>query len=163
MAPFPPAGVEASKEPLAGHLPDMWQGLVLGAGNLRRSTAGLHFRLTRSPCRTGGDYVIQIVDGEVSRTIAATAEAVVAPTARPLRRGQLRAFNRAGGGGLTMKARRPVRTRTASGQEEIAYRTAEMDEGRLYPVEWNGEHYALRKLGGDVEIFKFRADEGGGD
>lgn len=153
----------AAGETLAGHFQGMWQGHVLGAGPLRRSTAGLLFSLTRgSPRSTGGDYVIQIVDGRVSRTIATGAAACVAPAARPARRGELRAFNRGSDAWITVAAHRPVRTRTVDGQEEIVYMASEMDEGRLYPVEWNGEHYALQKSGGRVGIFKFRADGGGG-
>ena len=63
-----------------------------------------------------------------------------------------------------MQARRPVRTRTAGGQEQIVYRTSEMDGGRLYAAELDGEHYALRKSGPNVEVFKFRPDNDvGGD
>lgn len=139
----------------------MWQGHVLGAGMLQCSTAGLPLSLPKIPCSTGGDYVIQLVDGKVSQSIPARAEAREAHEARPARRGEMRAFNRGSGAGLTMHDHRPVRTRTVGGQEEIVYKTSEMEEGRLYAVEWNEGHYALRKSGQNVEIFKFRADDGG--
>ena len=105
--------------------------------------------------------MIEIVDGEVSRTVPAGAEARAAHEAQPARREGMLAFNRGGGAGLTMQAHRPVRTRMVGGREEIVYKTSEMEEGRLYDVEWNGGHYALRKSGRNVEIFKFRADDGG--
>ena len=128
---------------------------------LQCSTAGLPLSLPKSPCGTGGDYVIQIVDGEVRQTIPVGAEAREVHEARPTRRGAMLAFNWGSGEGLTMQARRPVRIRTVGGREEIVYRTSEMEEGRLYAVEWNGGHYALRKSGRNVEILKFRADDGG--
>lgn len=53
------------------------------------------------------------------------------------------AFNRGGGAGLVVRACRSVRTCTAGGREEIVYRASEMEEGRLYAVEWNGGRYAL--------------------
>ena len=106
--------------------------------------------------------MIQIVDGKVSQTVPAGAEARAAHEAQPARRRGMLAFNKGGGAGLTMQAHRPVRTRTVGGREEIVYKTSEMEEGRLYAVEWNGGHYALRKSGRNVEILKFRAD-GSGD
>ena len=106
----------------------------------------------------GGDYATQIVDGKAGKSIPARAEA---REAQPARRGETRASDRGGGAGITMQDHGPVRTRTVGGREEIVYKTSEMEEGRLYAVEWNGGHYALRKSGQNVEIFKFRADDGG--
>lgn len=77
---------------------------------------------------------------------------------RPARRGGLRACNQSIDTDLTVRTRRPVFTRKGDDGDEIVYRTSEMDEGKLYTIEWNGDHYALRKSGRNVEIFKFRPD-----
>lgn len=146
----------------AGSQPGMWQGHVLGASAFRRSTAGLPLGLPGAPCATDGDYMIQLVDGKAGRAIPAGAEARALHEALPAGRGGMLAFNRGGGTGLAVRARRPVRARTAGGREEIVYKASEMEEGRPYAVEWNGGRYALRKSGGSVEIFRFRADGGGG-
>ncbi len=45
------------------------------------------------------------------------------------------------------------------GQEQLVYRTSEMEMDKLYPVEWDGEKYALRKTKQSVEIFKFYPEE----
>lgn len=118
--------------------------------------------LAGNPHATGGSHVIQLVDGEVSRVIATRMDEVAVPGPRPARRGELRACNQGSGMNITIQASMPVRIRTVGGQEQIAYRTSEMDEGRLYTVEWNGEHYALRKSSPNVEVFKFKPD-GDGD
>ena len=151
----------ATEGSLAGRPPGMWQGHVLGASAFQRSTAGLSLSLPKSPCGTGGDYAIQLVDGKAGRIVPMGAEARAAHEAQPARRRGMLAFNNGGGAGLTMQAHRPVRTRTVGGREEIVYKTSEMEEGRLYAVEWNGGHYALRKAGRNVEILKFRADDSG--
>ena len=150
-----------TREDLAGHPPGMWQGHVLGAGMPQCPTAGLPLSPPNIPCSTGGDYATQIVDGKADKSIPARAEAREAHEAQPARRGEMRASDRGGGAGITMQDHGPVCTRTVGGREEIVYKTSEMEEGRLYAVEWNGGHYALRKSGQNVEIFKFRADDGG--
>ena len=138
--------------------------IILGECALQTPTGiGLRIVPTRNPHITGSSHVIQVVDGRVVRTIAPMAGdgAVLGP--RPARRGELRACNCGVGMGIALRARGPVYTRTAGGREEVVYRPQEMDEGRLYAVGWNGGHYALRKSGPDVEIFKFRPDGGGED
>lgn len=134
--------------------------IFLGASEFQSPTAGGHpIVLTRNPCATGGSHVLQLVDGKVCRVIATRTGAGTPPGPRPSRRGEMRAYSVGGTGmGIVMRARRPVCTRTVDGREQIVYRTREMDENRLYDVEWNGDHYALRKFGGNVEIFKFRPD-----
>lgn len=42
---------------------------------------------------------------------------------------------------------------------QLAYRTSEMEQDRLYKIGWNGEDYALKKTGRGVEIFRFHPDE----
>ena len=138
---------------------------ILGTNALDVPSGGEHnLSLTRTPVATGGTHVIQLVDGEVSRAIAVRTEAGMAREGRPARRGELRAWNHNDGIGIeiAMQAHRPVYTRTVDGREEIVYKSSEMDEGKIYTVEWDGEHYALRRSGPNVEIFKFRADDGGG-
>ena len=132
---------------------------ILGAGALQCTTGGGHtFSPTGIPVATGGTHVIQIVDGGVSRAIATRTEPGMPPPQRPARRGEMRAWNHGDGFGadIVVRARRPVYTRTVDGQEQIVYRSSEMDEGKLYAVEWNGDHYALRKSSPNVEIFRFR-------
>ncbi len=53
----------------------------------------------------------------------------------------------------------PVYVETVDGQERIVYKTSEMEMDRLYPVEWNGVKYALRKTEQSVEFFKFYPEE----
>lgn len=144
------------------------------------------FDLAWNPCATGGTHTIRIVDGRVDRVVATRAEGAAPSGSRPAGRTEMRACNEDGGariaarrpntrpscgpsacnedGGTRIAAqvRSPVRTRTEGGQEQIVYRTSEMDEGRLYAAELNGEHYALRKSGPNVEVFKFRPDGAGG-
>ena len=137
---------------------------LFGTNPFQSSTGSrLTLDLTDNPCATGGTHVIQIIGGEVSRVIAAR-EGVAVPGPRPTRGGEMRACNHGGGPSIAVQARRPVFIRTVDGQEQIVYRTSEMDECRLYTVEWNGEPYALRKSDRDVEVFKFRPDgDGDGD
>lgn len=134
--------------------------IFLGASEFQSPTVGGHpIVLTRNPCATGGSHVLQLVDGKVDRVIATRTWAGTLPGPSPSRRGEMRACNLGNTGmGIVMRARRPVCTRTVDGREQIVYRTREMDENRLYAVEWNGDHYALRKFGRNVEIFKFRPD-----
>lgn len=135
--------------------------MLSGPSALQCATGGrTTIGLAGNPCATGGSHVIQLVDGEVSRVIATRMDGVAVPGPRPARRGELRACNQGSGMNITIRARMPVRIRTVGGQEQIVYRTSEMDEGRLYTVEWNGEHYALRKSSPNVEVFKFKP---GGD
>ena len=139
--------------------------MIVGPSAFQCATGGrTTIDLTGNPCATGGSHVIQLVDGEVSRVIATRMDGVAVPGPRPARRGEMRVCNRGGGMNITIQASMPVRIRTIDGQEQIAYRTSEMDEGRLYTVEWNGEHYALRKSGQNVEVFKFKpGGDGDGD
>ena len=135
--------------------------IILGECALQTPTGiGLRIVPTRNPHSTGSSHVIQVVDGRVARTIAPMAGDDAVPGPRPARRGELRVCSCGAGMGIALRARGPVYTRTAGGREEVVYRSQEMDEGRLYAVEWNGGHYALRKSGPDVEIFKFRPDDG---
>ena len=138
--------------------------IILGECALQTPTGiGLRIVQTRNPHSTGSSHVIQVVDGRVARTIAPMAGDGAVPGPRPARRGELRVCNHSAGMGIALRARGPVHTRTVDGREQVVYRSREMDEGRLYAVEWNGGHYALRKSGPDVEIFKFRPDGSGED
>lgn len=116
-----------------------------------------------TPIATGGTHVIQLVGGEVSRSIATRTDAGMAAGPQPAERREMRAtsYNDSIGIELAMRDCRPVYTRMVDGREEIAYKSSEMDEGKIYTVEWNGDHYALRKSGAGVEIFKFRPNDNG--
>lgn len=133
--------------------------IILGESAFQSPTgSGQPVVLTRNPHSTGGSHVIQIVDGRVVRTIAPMAGAGAVPGPRPAKLGGMRVCNRSAGMDIALQARRPVCTRMVDGREQIVYRTQDMDEGKLYAVKWNSEHYALRKSGRNVEIFKFRPD-----
>lgn len=135
--------------------------IILGESAFQSPTgSGRLVVLTKNPHSTAGSHVIQIVDGRVVRTIAPMTGAGAVPGPRPAKLGGMRVCNRSAGMYIALQARRPVCTRMVDGREQIVYRTQDMDEGRLYAVEWNGEHYALRKSGRNVEIFKFRPDGG---
>ena len=56
---------------------------------------------------------------------------------------------------LAIKIPAPVSVINVCGEEQISYRPAEMAQNELYPVEWNGKNYALRKSGEKIELFKF--------
>lgn len=155
-------GVMPAKSPSESRWMERRQGSSLGASMLQISTGGRTIHLTSNPCATGGGCIIQLVDGRVSRVVTLRAGAGMVPGPRPARRGGLRACNQSNGTDLTVRTRRPVFTRKGDGGDEIVYRTSEMDEGKLYTIEWDGDHYALRKSGRNVEIFKFRPD-GDGD
>ena len=158
-APASPSVVSVEGQPEEGR-----QGHALGASAFQSPTGrGCPVVLTVSPLSTGGSHVMQVVDGKVVRTIAPMVGAGAVPGPRPARRGEMRVCNHSAGMGIALRARGPVHTRTVDGREQVVYRSREMDEGRLYAVEWNGGHYALRKSGPDVEIFKFRPDGGGED
>ena len=155
-APASPSVVSVEGRPEEGR-----QGHALGASAFQSPTdCGCPVVLTVNPLSTGGSHVMQVVDGKVIRTIAPMVGAGAVPGPRPARRGEMRVCNHSAGMGIALRARGPVHTRTVDGKEQVLYRSREMDEGRLYAVEWNGGHYALRKSGPYVEIFKFRPDGG---
>ncbi|CAI9831395.1 MAG: hypothetical protein MPI95_00020 [Nitrosopumilus sp.] len=52
----------------------------------------------------------------------------------------------------------PVRVVRRGDEEQIVYRTSDMEMGKLYKVMWCGEGYALRKTETEVEFFKFYPD-----
>ncbi len=139
--------------------------IFLGPGPFPSAARGrLAFDPAGNPCATGGTHAMRIADGKVDRVIATGPEGAALSGSRPAGRTVMRACNQDGGAGIAVRARRPVRTRTVGGQEQIVYRTSEMDGGRLCAAELDGEHYALRKSGPNVEVFKFMPDgDVGGD
>ena len=144
--------MDPPKEGRQGHI-------LLGPDPFPSATCGrLAFDLAWNPCATGGTHTIRIVDGKVDRVIATRAEGAAPSGSRPAGRTEMRACNEDGGARITVQVRSPVCTRTEGGQEQIVYRESEMDEGKLYAAELNGGHYALRKSGPNVEVFKFRPD-----
>ncbi len=55
----------------------------------------------------------------------------------------------------------PVSVTNVDGVEQISYYSAKMVENKIYPVEWNGRKYALRKSGDKVELLELDpADDG---
>ena len=54
---------------------------------------------------------------------------------------------------------KPVYVIQHNGREEIRYNTAHMELNRVYPVEWNGGRYGVRRTENDTELFRFFPDQ----
>jgi len=50
----------------------------------------------------------------------------------------------------------PVKVEKIDGDEQIIYKTEDLELDKLYPIEYNGEHWAVKRTKDNIEFLKFR-------